>query len=221
MCSHHQCKVRCIGVLHNKECPIHTLLCLCHATCQYCGSHDQFFTLKSFKLLRSVVWVLSYLQNTSGTSVFALWQGILASRHRQSCLDSVLRSFLGLCRGWKIAVDIASALVFLHTKGLVHLDIKSLNILLGQGRNEAKLADLGLARLVKEGNLDLQHTLPGTPAYSAPEVMRAQIQWRLRSQGQKELFSTEVWVSSHYKPVRECPALLRRHEELSTAVSTC
>lgn len=91
-------------------------------------------------------------------------------------------------------MDIASALVFLHTKGLVHLDIKSLNILLGQGRKEAKLADLGLARLVKEGNLDLQHTLPGTPAYSAPEVMRAQIQWRLRNQGQQGLFSTEVSI---------------------------
>ena len=101
---------------------------------------------------------------------------------------------LSLCRGWKIAMDIASALVFLHTKGLVHLDIKSLNILLGQGRKEAKLADLGLARLVKEGNLDLQHTLPGTPAYSAPEVMRAQIQWRLRNQGQQGLFSTEVSI---------------------------
>lgn len=97
------------------------------------------------------------------------------------------------CRGWKIAVDIASALVFLHTKGLVHLDIKSLNILLGQGRKEAKLADLGLARLVKEGkNLDLAQTLPGTPAYSAPEVMRAQIQWRLRNQGATGIFSTEV-----------------------------
>ena len=96
-------------------------------------------------------------------------------------------------------MDIASALVFLHTKGLVHLDIKSLNILLGQGRKEAKLADLGLARLVKEGNLDLQHTLPGTPAYSAPEVMRAQIQWRLRNQGQEGLFSTEV--SIQYLPL--------------------
>lgn len=94
-------------------------------------------------------------------------------------------------------MDIASALVFLHTKGLVHLDIKSLNILLGQGRKEAKLADLGLARLVKEGNLDLLQTLPGTPAYSAPEVMRAQIQWRLRQQGQKGLFSTEVGSCLH------------------------
>ena len=94
-------------------------------------------------------------------------------------------------------MDIASAMVFLHTKGLVHLDIKSLNILLGQGRKEAKLADLGLARLVKEGNLDLLHTLPGTPAYSAPEVMRAQMQWRLRNQGQKGLFSTEVLSKLH------------------------
>lgn len=36
-------------------------------------------------------------------------------------------------RGWQIAVDVASALVFLHSKGLLHLDVKSLNILLKVG----------------------------------------------------------------------------------------
>lgn len=87
----------------------------------------------------------------------------------------------------------------------MHLDVKSLNILLGQGRKEAKLADLGLARLVKEGNLDLLQTLPGTPAYSAPEVMRAQMQWRLRQQGQKGLFSTEV--SPRTNPPASCESV--------------
>ena len=96
------------------------------------------------------------------------------------------------CRGWRIAVDIASALVFLHSKGLIHLDVKSLNILLKGRRTEAKLADLGLARLVPDGHLALNNTLPGTPAYSAPEVIQAQLQWRLRTQGRKDQFRTEV-----------------------------
>lgn len=89
-------------------------------------------------------------------------------------------------------MDVASALVFLHSKGLVHLDVKSLNILLKGNRTEAKLGDLGLAKLIPDGQLALQNTLPGTPAYSAPEVMQAQLQWRLRTQGRKDHFKTEV-----------------------------
>lgn len=96
------------------------------------------------------------------------------------------------CRGWKIALDVASALVFLHSKGLVHLDVKSLNILLKGRRAEAKLGDLGLARMVPDGHLSLLQTLPSTPAYSSPEVIQAQLQWRLRTQGRKDLFKTEV-----------------------------
>ena len=53
-------------------------------------------------------------------------------------------------------MDIASALVFLHSEGLVHLDVKSLNILLVGKRREAKLSDLGLARMVPDGSLALQ-----------------------------------------------------------------
>jgi serine/threonine protein kinase len=89
-------------------------------------------------------------------------------------------------------VDIASALVFLHSKGLVHLDVKSLNILLKGNRTEAKLADLGLSKMVPDGQLSLMNTLPGTPAYSAPEVMEAQLQWRLRTVGRRDEFKTEV-----------------------------
>jgi serine/threonine protein kinase len=89
-------------------------------------------------------------------------------------------------------VDIASALVFLHSKGLVHLDVKSLNILLKGNRMEAKLADLGLSKMVPDGHLSLMNTLPGTPAYSAPEVIGAQLQWRLRTMGRRDQFKTEV-----------------------------
>ena len=61
----------------------------------------------------------------------------------------------------------------------------------GKG-TEAKLADLGLAKLVPDGHLALQQTLPGTPAYSAPEVIQAQLSWRLRTQGRREQFRTSV-----------------------------
>ena len=49
----------------------------------------------------------------------------------------VLRSGAG-CRGNSIAKNIASALAFLHKKKVVHLDVKSPNILLSSN-NVAKL----------------------------------------------------------------------------------
>ena len=71
-------------------------------------------------------------------------------------------------------------------------------------RTEAKLGDLGLAKLIPDGHLALQHTLAATPAYSAPEVMQAQLSWRLRTQGRRDLFHTEV-SPSHSR--QSCAAL--------------
>ena len=47
--------------------------------------------------------------------------------------------------GKRIALDIACGLNFLHTHRIVHMDVKSPNVLLGQN-STAKLADVGLAK---------------------------------------------------------------------------
>ena len=51
--------------------------------------------------------------------------------------------------GQSIALDVARGLSFFHTHDILHLDIKSPNILLASGG--AKIADLGLGTKVKEG----------------------------------------------------------------------
>jgi serine/threonine protein kinase len=72
----------------------------------------------------------------------------------------------------KVACDVigqvAEALLFVHSRGIIHGDIKSENILLTRGqdrRRQAKLLDFGLAR--PEASTEARGD--GTPAYMAPE----------------------------------------------------
>lgn len=62
------------------------------------------------------------------------------------------------------APDIVRGLDFLHSNGVVHLDVKPANVLLDQ-QGTCKLADFGTASAL--GNL-MESEVTGTPAYMAP-----------------------------------------------------
>lgn len=72
------------------------------------------------------------------------------------------------CRGGKIAQDIAAGLIYLHSLGIAHLDIKSPNILFMHG--VAKIADVGLGKVVHPGRNPMA-THPGTFLYAPPEQL--------------------------------------------------
>jgi hypothetical protein len=77
---------------------------------------------------------------------------------------------LGLDEAISITKQVASALDYAHSHGVVHRDIKPENILLHEG--EAVLADFGIALAVKEagGNRLTETGLSlGTPQYMSPE----------------------------------------------------
>jgi serine/threonine protein kinase len=69
----------------------------------------------------------------------------------------------------RVANEIAMGLKTLHAAGMIHRDLKSLNVLIDAGMH-AKVADLGLSTDKASGT----HTqgVIGTPLWSAPEVLR-------------------------------------------------
>ncbi len=70
--------------------------------------------------------------------------------------------------------QLAGALDYAHSRGVIHRDIKPSNIMFDQHGN-AFLVDFGIAKLAQESNaLTGEGTVLGTPSYMAPEQWRAE-----------------------------------------------
>ncbi|KAJ7783842.1 kinase-like protein [Mycena maculata] len=99
---------------------------------------------------------------------------------------SSTRSYLG---------QLADAISFLHSRGIVHRDIKDENVVLGPN-GKCILIDFGSSGLVKRGGWD---TFSGTLDYAGPEILRGE-----RYEGKEQ----DVWafgVVAYVLLVGECP----------------
>ncbi len=68
-----------------------------------------------------------------------------------------------------LSYDIAQALAFLHSNGIIHRDLSSNNVLLLAG-NRAKITDFGMSTLIDTSRAQMTKC-PGTPAFMPPEAL--------------------------------------------------
>ncbi|GAA5804487.1 hypothetical protein HPULCUR_009982 [Helicostylum pulchrum] len=112
------------------------------------SGHFNLIKLREVSIFRNEVWIAMDLMRCS---VFAV---LCARGLPEDCAIYIARETL-------------NALLFLHTKGFIHRDVKCENLLIGHN-GEIKLADFGLATSTRHVNRERL----GTAKWMAPEVIK-------------------------------------------------
>ncbi len=122
---------------------------------------------------------------------------------------------LGCEEGRRVLRDVADALAYAHSRGVVHRDIKPDNILLCEDDERVMVTDFGIARAVTEGadsRLTATGLAIGTPHYMSPEQAAGE-----RSvDGRSDLYSLgvlayQMLVGETPFVASSTPALLVKH----------
>lgn len=98
----------------------------------------------------------------------------IISRYVQGeTIDVFVNKYLRNSQDWakricEAVYPIFDALAYIHSKGIVHMDIKPSNIMQEQGKN-IRLMDLGIVQMTTHIDAGGSSSLMGTPRYAAPE----------------------------------------------------
>ena len=82
-------------------------------------------------------------------------------RHSQQLSETVARPLVS---------QLCSAIEYLHTRNILHRDLKLSNLLLTGDQKTLYLSDFGLA-IQLQGKEEQRHTRCGTPNFIAPEIL--------------------------------------------------
>src|SRR5436190_4999751 len=116
----------------------------------------------------SIVTVHDIGQDDSGTSFIAM-EYVEGNNLKEVLAQGRTLSFDTI---GDIVAQVADALDFAHSKGIVHRDVKPANIILIDG-HRAKITDFGIAKIASGGaNLTTTGQFLGTPNYMAPEQIK-------------------------------------------------
>ncbi|KAI8639727.1 kinase-like domain-containing protein [Parasitella parasitica] len=87
-----------------------------------------------------------------------------------SLTDIVTQSFMSEREIAAVCLEVLNGLDYLHSRGIIHRDIKSDNILIGN-EGQIKLSDFGYCAQIDKKQ-SKRTTLAGTPCWMAPEVVQ-------------------------------------------------
>ncbi len=76
--------------------------------------------------------------------------------------------YMPLSETVQLVLEIADALAYAHSRGMVHRDIKPGNIMINEG-GHAVLTDFGIAKILSGPTVTATGAMIGTPAYMSPE----------------------------------------------------
>jgi serine/threonine protein kinase len=91
----------------------------------------------------------------------------------------------------KIAAQVCDALDYAHAEGVVHRDIKPENLLL-DSKGRVKIADFGLARLLRAEGDASRYTMSGTVMGSAHYIAPEQVETPLKADHRADIYSLGV-----------------------------
>ncbi|XP_064119867.1 serine/threonine-protein kinase D3 isoform X2 [Macrobrachium rosenbergii] len=138
------------------------------------------FPTKQEAALKNEVAILQNLSNPGVVNLERMFETperifVVMEKLKGDMLEMILSSDRGKLseRITKFIIyQILTALKHLHSKNIVHCDLKPENVLLSSSSDfpQVKLCDFGFARII--GEKSFRRSVVGTPAYLAPEVLR-------------------------------------------------
>jgi len=114
---------------------------------------------KSFKKNQNIYIIMEYCDNGDLCTFL--------SRMKKHRINDTY--FLSKDDVWKLFIQMSIGLYYIHSKKIIHRDIKTLNIFLTKNY-DAKIGDLGVAKILDNTNHAM--TFIGTPYYVSPEMCR-------------------------------------------------